>query len=195
MLPPIDTITCFCSSPLNSPLRKHPQSLHSAVRHNDELDVGERLVLYQALDRVLMIRAALDRFGHLCPALSIRTRLAFALPLDGLQLDLLGVVATEVSRVDNEVLDVAGRAESDNGPVDVALGARTCCLPTVTHVLAAARKDKVVLGAEVLVTAGDGNSAVLGSRQVKDGLGILWEYRYGVSKQTESGNAAVRVHV
>lgn len=180
---------------LDSALSQDAEPLHTTVRNDGQLHVSKALVLHGARSLVLLIRPALDGFEDLDPPLRVRPRLPFALPVNGVDLGLLGEVAAEVRRVDDEALDERRRAQADDRPVDVVLAPGPRRLPAVSHVLAAARQDQVVLGAEVLVAAGDGHATVLCGRQVEDGLLVLGENRDRVAEQPEPRDTAVRVHV
>jgi len=157
--------------------------------------MSEWLVLGQALGRVLLVRAALDRFDDLGPSLCIGTRLSIALPVESFQLYLLWEISAEVGSIDDEVLDQTRCSESDDCPVDMTLDSGSCSLPPVAHILASSWVDEVIFGSKVLVAARDGNSSVLGCCEIKDGILVVWEDRHGMAKETEPGNASIRVHV
>lgn len=166
--------------------------------------MGEGRVGHGGRELVLLIRPRLARGdqldptgrgvgGRLCPLAAGGG--GSGVPRDSVHLDLLRVVPAEVGRVDEEALDEAGGAEADDGPVDVAPDTGAGRLPAVAHVLAAAGEEEVVLGAKVLVAAGDGDAAVLGGGEVEDGGGIGGEDGHGVAEEAEARDAAVGVHV
>ncbi len=180
---------------LHGSLRQDTQSLYTSVWYDDQFDIGERLVPDQAVDGVLLIGTALEWLSNVEPARGIVARGRSFTPGDGLEPHLLGKVAPEECRVDDETLYVPRRAQLDDGPVEMALGPGPRRLPAVSHVLASAGVYQVVLGSEMLVAAGQRYASVLGRRQIEDDLGVFWEDGHGMPVQTEPGDAAVGVHV
>lgn len=153
------------------------------------------LVLNLGSKFVLLVWPSLAGLHDLLPCLSRGRGLSGVLPLNSVHPHLLRKVASEESSVDDKPLDERRRTEADDSPVDMVLPTGALRLPTIAHVLTPARQDEVVLGAEVLVTARDGDASVLGGSEVQDGVPVVGEDWDGVAEEAEAGDAAVRVHV
>lgn len=151
-------------------------------------------VLLAALNGVLQLLVSTSGGvgDNLGPASRLVGQVQLILSVDGLDVDLLGEVTTEVHGVDNNLLDVGLSAQADNDPV-VVVTTRTGGLPTVTHVHTTARQQDVGGGREVLVGAVDSDTTVADSSGVNDGTlsGLGGD---DLTVATETGNTTVGVH-
>lgn len=116
----------------------------------------------------------------------IKSRITYIFTRAGIQTDEIGVVATEMSRVNNQGLKDTGRAQLDLDPIMMLGITGATGLPTIPGVVTLGGQDDVGGFAVAVVTGLDHTGTVRERSQVKN-LALFREDGGNVSIDAEAG--------
>lgn len=145
---------------------EHTEARDSTIGIHDQSHIIDGLVCIDqhiALEHVLVVHLSLllgEQFTPSDAGHDVHQYLVLVVNVASLDSTFIWVISSEVSRVNDDSLDMNRVCQFDDAPVE-SRATTSLRLPSVSHIDSTTGHEQVVHGSKMLVIACDGHSAVL----------------------------------